>query len=195
MKHHIDWPDSRDSWPVFIKVGMSVDRILQQGYLTAQVKASHVQIMGVMLDADDHSAGRYQRLRQLLLPLFPSLPESMPAGGLITDNDDLKRLGIWLMPDNKSEGCMELFLRFLVPNTSEEIWQHAVESVRVSRKMGAPCRDSHVPKAELFTWLAWQDPPGYSPGIALTKKILDPHSADAEAFVTWFKELFSLGRV
>ena len=87
---------------------------------------------------------------------------------------------------------MEVFLRYLVPEDSEAVWCHAVESVKIGRSLGAPCREVHIPKAELFTWLAWQDPPGYSPGIALTKRILDPHSPHAAAFVKWFRDLYSL---
>lgn len=85
---------------------------------------------------------------------------------------------------------MEIFLRYLVPNEHEIIWAHAVEAVKRGREAGAPCRDVHVAKAELFTWLAWQDPPGYSPGIALTKKILDPASSHADGFVKWFTGLY-----
>jgi hypothetical protein len=115
MKHHVDWPDAKEAWPIFVEVGYSADEILRQGYLTAQIKASHVETLGVMLDADEHSAGRYQRLKDLFRQLYPELPELMPIDGLIAGNDDQKRLGIWLMPDNASEGCMETFLRYLVP--------------------------------------------------------------------------------
>ena len=111
MKHHIEWPENMEGWPVYVEVSFSVEEILTQGYLTAQVKAGHLQTMGVMLDADDHSAGRYQRLKDLLKQLFPGLPEGIAGDGLITENDDKKRLGIWIMPDNASEGCMEVFLR------------------------------------------------------------------------------------
>jgi len=58
--------------------------------------------------------------------------------------------------------------------------------------MGAACHESHVPKAELYTWMAWQEPPGQSPGLALTQRILDPQAKYAGPFVRWFRELYRL---
>ena len=145
-----------------------------------------------MLDADLHVGGRYERIRQLCATLFPSLPGQLSQGGLVVENEDEKRFGVWLMPDNRSQGDLETFLRYLVPDAQEHLWQLACESVTAAVAGGAKCRDSHVPKANLYTWLAWQDPPGQSPGLALTKKILDPQSKYAESFVNWFKELYRL---
>jgi hypothetical protein len=192
MEHHIEWPDRKEECPVYIEVGSSADEVLKQGYLTAQIKASHVKTFGVMLDADAGAEGRYQRIRHLCSQLFPLLPAEIDSEGLITSNDDDKRFGVWLMPDNVSHGCLETLLKFLVPDAAEATWKHTVDSVERARALGAPCRDSHLAKAELYTWLAWQDPPGYSPGRALTKKVLDPASAHAVPFVNWFKNLYQL---
>ena len=82
MKHHVNWPEAKDQWPVYVDVGLSADEILRQGYLTAQLKASHVETLGVMLDADDHSAGRYQRMRDLFRQLFLPCPTRFPGRGL-----------------------------------------------------------------------------------------------------------------
>lgn len=192
MEHHVAWPDKREDCPVYIEVGSSAEEILKQGYLTAQIKASHIQAVGVMLDADANAHGRYHKIRNLCSQLFPDLPAEIKQDGLIISNGDQKRFGVWLMPDNISDGCLETFLKYLVPDTSETVWQHAVESVAHARDLGASCRESHLPKAELYTWLAWQDPPGYSPGRALTQRVLDPRSPHAAPFVNWFKGLFQL---
>ncbi|EQD64650.1 hypothetical protein B1A_08755 [mine drainage metagenome] len=45
---------------------------------------------------------------------FPELPDSLPKAGLILDNQQEKRLGVWIMPDNNSRGMMETFLSTLV---------------------------------------------------------------------------------
>jgi hypothetical protein len=58
------------------------------------------------------------------------------------------------MPDNTSEGTLETFLRFLVPESSAPLWAHATESVATARTLGASCRETHVGKANLYTWLA-----------------------------------------
>jgi len=101
-------------------------------------------------------------------------------------------VGLWIMPDNASEGTLETFLRFMIPDGSAPLWAHAEASVASARVLGAACRESHTAKAHLYTWLAWQDPPGQSGGKALTQRILNPRSPISEAFVQWFLNLYQL---
>jgi hypothetical protein len=192
MKAHTHWPEKETEWPLFVELGHSAAEILKPAYLSTRLKEPLVKIIGIMLDADDKPGGRYGNIRKACLEAFPALPEILPAGGLVADNADGKRLGIWIMPDNVSEGCLETFLRYLVPNESAPVWMHAIESVTKARTLGASFHDAHIDKANLYTWLAWQHPPSQQPGIALTKKILDPASPYAEPFVAWMKKLYSL---
>lgn len=53
-----------------------------------------------------------------------------------------------------------------------------------------PGKPAPFEKANLHTWLAWQDEPGYPPGTALTRQLLDPHKETAAPFVKWFRNLF-----
>ena len=193
MEHHTDWSNKPEEWPVWVEVGKSVEEILAKGYLTVEIKATNVKVLGVMLDADDNPQGRYQRIKNMCTPLFPTLPNELPQTGLVVDNADEKRLGVWIMPDNTSNGDLETFLKYLVPTEKEHLWLMACESVERAVAVGAECRVCHYPKANLYTWLSWQDPPGQSPGIALSSKILDPKAPYSEPFVRWFKDLYKLG--
>lgn len=192
MKAHIVWPEDIDKAPVRIEIGKSASEILEEGYLTAVLKTQGVRITGIMFDADTNPKGRYESLRSICLSIFPGLPAKCPDTGAITENADGRRLGIWIMPDNVSDGSLETFLKYLVPAQAIPLWNHAQASVVTARTLGAECRDAHVEKSDLFTWLAWQDPPGQYPGKALTKKVLDPHSPGASLFVKWFRELYGL---
>jgi hypothetical protein len=183
-------PHQAEQWPVFIESAGGVDKVLNVS-LTAAIKAAHVTNFGVVLDADDYAAGRYQRIQQLCSALFPSMPVTLPVEGLVVDNGE-KRFGVWLMPDNQAQGDLETFLRFLVPDSQARTWTLACDSVDRSRHLGAAWRDPHQAKARLYTWLAWQDQPGQSPGIALTARILDPKSNLAAPFVAWFRDLYQL---
>jgi hypothetical protein len=189
MKAHIDWPEKKERAPVWIESGGGVDKILEPQYLTVKLKTPGLRALGVMLDADAKPQSRYESIRNGCTARFPELPREMPVGGLVSESTDQQRFGVWIMPDNVSEGCLENFLRFLVPDESEPLWMHAVESVARAKAMGAR---GHAEKASLYTWLAWQDPPGQSPGRALTQKILNPHANRALAFVTWFRRLYQL---
>ena len=191
MRHHVPWPKDRDQAPFWIELGNSVDEILADNFISTHLKARGVEILGVMLDADTTPPGRYQRVYQLCSQLFPSMPKSLEPTGLIAENQG-KRFGLWVMPDNSSDGSLETFLRHLVPDKSEPIWQLAINSAAQAKAARAAYRESHTDKANLYTWLAWQDPPGQSPGLALTKKFLDPASPSAAHFVAWFRNLYRL---
>ena len=192
MRHHADWPEARDLWPVWVEIGGSVEEILEDRYLTTEIKASNAHIVGVMLDADAHMEGRYQRVVQICSTLFPDLPAAMPESGLITENNDAKRFGLWIMPDNRSPGDLESFLRYLVPDEEQAFWQLSIKCVGEAVSSGARCRQPHIPKAILYTWLAWHDPPGQSPGLALTRSVLNIRSKSAEPFIKWLKALYML---
>ena len=192
MKRHVAWPQPIAECPVYIDVAGGVDRILDPVEMGVQLKASNVKTLGVMIDADDQPENRYQSLLRICSAEFSAMPSAIDPGGMIAVNDSGRRLGIWIMPDNSAEGCLETFLRYLVPNDSEAVWQHAIRSAAASRGHGARYRDAHAPKANLYTWLSWQDPPGQNPGRALTQSILSPESERAAPFVKWFRELYEL---
>ncbi len=198
MDAFIDWP--KDNPPVHIHKSDGVEKILKPHYLPTMLKSPEVEVLGVLVDADFvdvHApevsvARRYSQIRGLCKGLFPAFPETLPATGLILDNDDGKRLGVWIMPDNASDGYLETFLRYLVPADLEPIWSHAQSSTTAAKALGAAFHNVHTSKANLRTYLAWQDPPGDSYGIALSKSVLDPKSPHAAAFVSWFRNLYRL---
>ncbi len=192
MRVHVVWPQDKNEAPVYIRVGNGAEEILKDGFLSALLKTAVIKTLGVMLDGDTSPRGRYQRIHALCSPLFPAMPADLPKDGLVVDNAEQKRFGVWIMPDNIAEGCLETFLRVLVPNPSEHIWQHAVKFVRTAKGIGCACRDHHIDKANLYAWLALQDPPSQSPGEAITKKVLDPSSPGAAVFVKWFRRLYRL---
>ena len=190
MEHHVSWSNNKAQAPVFIEAAGSVSEILNATYIRTKLKESGLEILGIMIDADDHPDTRWSSLRSTCLPTFPTMPLALPASGLVVQNESGLRLGFWLMPDCSSSGMLETFLRHLVPDPAEPLWQHATASFDAAVLLGATCRPVHTDKAKIHTWLAWQDPPGDSLGRALTKKTLDPQASDAVAFVAWFKQLY-----
>ena len=191
MSAHIDWPKNDE--PVSIKDGDGRSKVLHSGYLTTILKHPDTRALGVMLDAEEEDPNLvYVRVRGLCLTIFPRLPNSLLPTGVIANNEDGQRFGVWIMPDNSSRGTLETFLRYLVPPEEQSIWAYATESVKQARDLGAKCRETHIEKANLHTWLAWQDEPGYPPGTALTRGLLDPRAESAASFVEWFRTLYSL---
>lgn len=192
MKAHVDWPKEERLWPVHIHMGNGAQEILRDGVLASYLMGSTVKTFGVMLDADAKPSGRYESIRTMCVAMFPDLPKQLPKDGVVVENPDGHRFGVWIMPDNATEGCIEKFLKLLVPPECKAVWDHAEESVKGAKKLGCNLIDNDFTKAVLYTWLAWQETPGQSPGIALTKKALDPTNPAAASFVEWFRKLYQL---
>jgi hypothetical protein len=194
MKSHTDWPEKGggQSAPVFIQAGGGAEEILRPNQMLLYLKSPVIHKLGIMLDADRKPKARYDAIRKLCRDFFPSLPSTLDPDGVVVENDEGKRLGVWIMPDNSSNGGIEHFLQFLVPADLAESWDHAKDAAAKAKGMGCGYRESHAMKAYIYTWLAWQDPPGQSPGTGLAQKVLDPLHPTAERFADWFRRLYQL---
>ena len=189
----IPWGETRADAIVDIVEFDGVENLLKPGTIEAELKSSNISQLGILLDADENLTERWAAVRTRCIQAFPNLPNELPTTGLVKENESGLRLGVWIMPDNQSSGMLETFLTFLVPSQSDGVYAHAVSSVEAARKCGAPCRDAHLDKAKIHTWLAWQDPPGRQLHKAIKERILAPESKNAQLFMRWFKELYALG--
>ena len=54
MRAHVDWPEQKAKWPVYVDIGKSVTEILHPPFLRATLKEPGVITVGIMLDADDN---------------------------------------------------------------------------------------------------------------------------------------------
>ncbi len=148
-------------------------------------------VVGVVIDADVDAASRWQSIRDRLVQIgYQGVPARPDPNGTILEPPSeslLPRAGVWIMPDNKTSGSLEDFLRFLVPQ-SNALFDHAVSSVG-----NIPSRlfsQSDEPKAVIHTWLAWQEEPGLPYGTAITARFLDPDVPQVDLLVSWLKRLF-----
>jgi len=123
-----------------------------------------------------------------LLRRLPRLKESFftpPSGTL------LPKVGVWLMPDNQSNGILEDFLRLLVP-TPNELLGHAQQSINDIPDGHRLFASKDEPKALMHTWLAWQEEPGKPFGTAIKAQYLKANAAIPEVanLINWLRELF-----
>ena len=191
---HIVWGDSKVDWPVNIIAYNGVDDLLEDGEIQTQLKTPEIEAIGIIVDANDSLKSRWQAIRGRCLLAFPNLAEDLPQEGLIAVNSSGLRLGIWIMPDNKTVGMLETFLSYLIPNDTDGVWALTSQYVDDAKKQGAPCKDVHHDKAKIHSWLAVQDPPGESLHLAVLQRILNPTASANDAFVSWFTKLYSLDR-
>lgn len=158
-----------------------------------RLKESDVEAIGVLVDADTNIQTRWESLRSRLETAgYAAVPVAPAAQGTIVaapPDTLLPRVGIWLMPNNQTNGILEDFLRFLVP-IPNPLLDHAQGSISAipngHRRFGA----HDEPKALIHTWLAWQEEPGRPYGTAITARYLDAGVPQATDFANWLRNLF-----
>ena len=96
------------------------------------------------------------------------------------------------MPDNRFSGMLEDFLVRLIPNESRPLYELAENSVAEAKRNDAPFSEVHRTKAEIHTWLAWQDQPGKQLHEAVRHRVLNPEKPESRPFVNWFRQLFDV---
>jgi Protein of unknown function (DUF3226) len=188
----IPWSSPDGQVAVFIQPYDGLENLLTPGLIETELKASGLVMLGILADADDNAEDCWRRIRQRCVASFPNIPEVLPETGLVQANADGLTIGVWVMPDNRLRGMLETFLAYLVPDTSQLLWQQAVKAFEEAKRLGAPCKAGHADKAKIHTWLSWQDPPGRQLHNAVIERMLDPTSSYATGFVSWFRTLYNI---
>jgi hypothetical protein len=184
----IAWP--KENRPLWIADYKGVEAILKPGAIEAELKASGMKSLGIVVDADIDADARWERVRQRLTQTYPDFPQRLDPDGVIHSADGIN-VGVWIMPDNVQAGMLETLL--LAIRTGEPtVAAYSAEACTKARTLGAPFREVHRDKAELHTWMAWQDPPGQRMQDALKKKQLNVNIDRLRGFVAWVKELHDL---
>lgn len=145
--------------------------------------------IGIVLDADAPSlAGKWQKITTMLSAAGYTLPAHPEATGTILVEANLPKLGIWLMPDNNTDGMLEDFCLTLAPAQALE---HTQQYLADAKSQGyANYKDVHSAKALIHTFLGTQDEPGAPIGQAITRKVLSPTEQSATVFTHWLKNTF-----
>lgn len=158
-----------------------------------QIQNSAGRTVGFVVDANGDLIGRWSAVRNRLAGEGVDSPKTPPPSGFIGLSETWKtRVGVWLMPDNRSAGNLEHFLLSLVP-TTQTLYQFAEQCTDQARSdHGAGFSESDQLKAMLACWLAWQENPGRPYGTAIHNHYLGCDSPVALEFVAWFRTLFAL---
>ncbi len=87
---------------------------------------------------------------------------------------------------------LETFLTYMIPDENESIWNYAKTTVMEAQNIGASFIENNTDKANIHTWLAWQNSPDPQLHNAVMEKILNPKHPQAQIFINWFKKLYDL---
>lgn len=192
MNEHFVWGDNERDWVVTIEQFGGVENLLKPGVIEAESKVPGLLALGVIIDADDWLESRWTRVRERFRRVAQDFPESLPPEGLIYQSPDGVRMGVWIMPDNRSRGMLETFLSSLMEPDRQEMWTFAQRSCEEARDHDARYNDVQRDKACIHTYLAWLDPPGRPLHISVLARALDSRLPLGVLFVKWFMDLFQL---
>ena len=154
--------------------------------ISAEVKAPGRIALGIMVDADNNPGSRWSSITNRLRSEGIDVPQAMEPGGTVIDGPP--RVGIWLMPDNQSEGELEDFVAGLVPD-SDPVWPLATAYIRDIPPKDRKFKQKKELRAILAAWLATREDPRQM-GLAITSQDLDASQPPAPDFVGWLRRTF-----
>lgn len=152
-----------------------------------QIKAPGLNTIGIIVDANSDMNSRWRaisdRLRQANIELPPDGPFS--EGTIIPG---VPRIGIWLMPDNRSPGELEDFVQTMIP-VDDPVWPMSKQYIDGIPNALRKFEKKKKSRAELYAWLATRKKPKLM-GIAIKAKDLRIDGALCRSFAAWMQRLF-----
>ena len=149
--------------------------------------------IGIVLDANQIGAEkRYNKLFTLLQKEGGyDLPRSVPKEGLYVESHSKRKVEIWIMPDNKTDGYLEHFLEKLISKENLVKFVKAQKAVKQFNKSEAELiPEKAMQKAYIHTYLAWQQEPGKPISQAINANYFNPKLQAAKPFLKWLKLVF-----
>ncbi len=139
--------------------------------------------LGVVVDANDNPAARWQAVRDRCRRRSIFVPSDPEPRGVVVEGRP--RAGVWLMPDNQSPGQLEDLVAAMIP-AEDVVWRLAQEFVA---RIPEPERPTPAIKAQVHAWLAARAA-ARPMGSAIRTGHLDASSPAAINFINWLEHLF-----
>ena len=169
-----------------IKNKESVNTLLKS--ISAETKTPGLEAFGILVDADDDLGSRWQEITTAFQSIRINVPANPDPSGTIIEGNP--RIGIWVMPDNKSVGELEGFINTMIPS-SDQVWplsEGYIDSIPNEERKFADT-DKKILKAKVHAWLAARKFPGLI-GVAVREGDLSIDGQACKDFVNWLQRLF-----
>ncbi len=154
----------------FISIGNSKRGALK--ILKAASKSEQYGRIGIVIDADSEVENSAVQTWQSILGIlqrngYQNLPTQPNPLGTIIQQEEMPQIGIWIMPNNVNQGYLEHFFeQLIVENDPFLLEATQITEGFISREINR-FSPIHLQKAKIRTWLAWQQDPELSMGLAL----------------------------
>ena len=155
--------------------------------IPAEVLAEGRTAVGIVVDANDSLASRWQAISDRLKAAGVAAPTGPSAGGTIIEIDGKPRVGVWVMPNNQRPGELEDFITDMIP-PSDRVWPSSkayIDAIPLSDRKFA---EGKILRAKVHAWLATRERPrpmGQSIGVG----DLNVDADTCKRFVAWLRQL------
>lgn len=164
--------------------------------LLPQLNDGQLTKIAIIIDADyiKHGSGKEKTFDQVsnILEDFDFTlrdSDSDQKGFLFKHSDGLEDFGLWIMPNNYSEGMLEDWIVECVKSDERALFDQAVNAVQ---QLSPPKFKEHLQsKAQVATWLAWQKTPGHGLYGAMKEGLLDENSVPYKKLSDWLQGFFN----
>ncbi|WP_338794123.1 DUF3226 domain-containing protein [Bernardetia sp. MNP-M8] len=169
-----------------VEDSQGIEKLISQ--ISVRLKQASIHTLGIVVDADTQLQSRWQSIKTEFAKENIILPNSISESGFIQDFEEI-RIGIWIMPNNKTDGMVEDFIQFLIPK-DDKLLPFVDKHLEEIEKQGLNrYSETHKSKTRIHAWLALQEK--YTPmGQAITVNYLTTDEENCQLFVDWLKELF-----
>ena len=89
----IPWPKGAE--PVRVEEQDGISNLLAPGFIETTLKASGVDAVGIVVDANGDPASRWEQVRDRLAASYPAFPSALPAAGVVHATAEKPRVGVW----------------------------------------------------------------------------------------------------
>ena len=155
-----------------------------------ELRVENRRALGILVDANDDVQARWNAVTdRLQKEKMVTLPASPDAAGTIVNFSDRTRVGIWLMPDNKSRGELEDFVVCMIPD-DDPVWPRSESYIDDIPQGDRKFTHSKTVRAKVHAWLATRQEPRKM-GAAIRTGDLHVHRTLCQQFVGWLSDLFA----
>lgn len=167
--------------------------------LLKQLEDGGIEKLAVVVDADSQiNGGGFSKACTRVSVALQSAgyrPSTAgPAEGLIFEHTDgFADVGLWVMPNNTDEGMLEDWIKLCLHPDETALYQHGCTAIdAIDQIPGSPkFKLLHRTKAEVATWLAWQEKPGHGLYNAVNPQLLNPQAPLYSALQGWLRKVFT----
>ena len=164
----------------------NVDKVLES--IVLEINASGRRAVGILVDANDDRAGRWDAIRNRLQRADIDPPQHLSPDGTILMTEEKPRIGIWLMPDNMSVGELEDFVVQMIPD-DDPVWDLSKRYIDGIPPQDRKFIEKKRSRAQVHAWLAAREDPRQM-GTAIKAGDLKVDGALSQKFVAWLNALF-----